>query len=85
MDRGPEQTFLQRGHTDESCSAPLIIKEMQMKNTMRYHLTPIEKTIINKLTNDRCLGGYEEKGNPYALLVGLQIGPATLENSMNVP
>ena len=40
---------------------------------------------INKSGNDRCLSGMRRKGNPPTLLVGMQAGAATLENSMEVP
>ena len=34
-------------------SASLIIKEMQIKTTMRYHLTPVIMIIIKKITNHK--------------------------------
>ena len=60
------------------CSASLAIREMQIKTTMRYHLTLVRVANINKQVLERMW----RKGNPSALLVGMQTGATTMENSM---
>ena len=45
-----------------------MITEMQIKPTIRYHLTPVRMAIINKSTHS--VGGYVEKGEPFCTVGG---------------
>ena len=47
------------------CSILLIIREMQMKTTMRYHLTPVRMAIIKSLQTINAGEGMEKREHSY--------------------
>ena len=62
----------------------LIIREMQIKTTLRY-LSHLSKCLSSKINKQQMLARMWRKGNPNTLLVGMQTDAASMKNSMEFP
>ena len=58
---------------------------MEIKTTMRYHLIHVITAKINNSRKKQVWTRMWSKRNPLALLTGIKIGAATVEDSMKIP
>jgi hypothetical protein len=66
----------------KKCSLSSAIMEVQIKTSLRFHLTPVRIAIIKKHQQQQVLVRMCGKRNSDTLLVGMQASTVTLEKNM---
>jgi hypothetical protein len=84
-----KQNFQQRNlewprSTQKKCSVPLVIMEIQIKMTLRFHLTPIRMTKFKPSSDSTHLQGCGARQTLLFCLVGVRTCTTTLEINLAV-
>ena len=89
MGKGLEQTLLQGRHTEgpETYEKMLSITSHQRDASLNHNEVPshTSQSGQHKEINKQILERMQRKGNPSTLLVEMQTGAATVENTMEFP
>ena len=67
------------------CPISLIIREMQIKTTIRCHLTPVRMVTIKKSANNKCWKEYGAKGKLFHCWWQCKLVQPLLKNNVEIP